>query len=837
MAVADPAFRNVENQTGLKIWRIENMEVKSIPEQDYGYFFEGDSYICLMVVDHNSQEPGAGAKKTSFGKEMNIHFWLGSETSQDEAGVAAYKTVELDEYLGGGPIQNREVQNSESKLFLSYFKKGIMYKKGGVKSGFKHVDRDAHTNRLLKIKGRRTVRIQEVDFEWSSFNKGDVFIIDLGKLIHVWNGSEANRQERIKGLEVARDVRDNERAGRAHVQTMEESQSGNADNSIKKALGEPPASFPPSKEDDDTFVRNNIANTKLYHVSDETGSLVVSEIGDRPLTQAMLNTKDCYIIDQGNSGVCVWKGKGATQQERKGAMKSAQEFIRAKGNKENVPISAVSENSEPATFKLLFKDWRDKSTTTSLMKNYSNIAEPKAKPKFDATSLHKANTSDLETDPSVAAKSGLADDGTGKVEIWRIEDFAMVPVEKSMYGQFFGGDSYILLYSYTVRSKEKHIIYFWLGNKSSTDEQGAAAMHTTQLDDKMGGEPVQVRVTQFKEPNHFLMLFKGKLINHTGGKASGFKNVTDATATLCENRLYQVKGTNKLNTRANEVACICASLNSNDIFVLTTKAATYLWCGKGGSGDERELAKAVAETVSPNGNYTMVPEGQEPAEFWGKLGGKGVYSSDKRFQEEIPSHPARLFQCSNAKGYFNVEEMHDFTQEDLVEDDVMLLDTYDELFIWVGTGANQEERKQARVTAKEYLETDPSGRDPEDVQVMLVKQGHEPLNFAGNFPTWNWDHVSTSLEELQKMCEQENAGCTINLDDIREEKDDDPSSFPKYPLEQLSGADLPEDVNPSKKEFYLSPEEFSTTFGMDFDAFMKIPVWKRGNLKKKAGIY
>lgn len=45
------------------------------------------------------------------------------------------------------------------------------------------------------------------------------------------------------------------------------------------------------------------------------------------------------------------------------------------------------------------------------------FSEPKAKPKFDATSLHKANTSDLETDPSVAAKSGLADDGTGKVEV------------------------------------------------------------------------------------------------------------------------------------------------------------------------------------------------------------------------------------------------------------------------------------------------------------------------------------------------------------------------------------------------------------------------------------
>jgi hypothetical protein len=70
-----------------------------------------------------------------------------------------------------------------------------------------------------------------------------------------------------------------------------------------------------------------------------------------------------------------------------------------------------------------------------------------------------------------------------------------VPWPEEQYGEFYEGDSYIVLKTTHDKASGKllHDIFFWLGLKSTADEQGTAAYKTVELDDLFGGEPVQHR--------------------------------------------------------------------------------------------------------------------------------------------------------------------------------------------------------------------------------------------------------------------------------------------------------------------------------------------------------
>jgi hypothetical protein len=123
-----PSCRGAGANPGVEVWRIENKVPVRQPKESYGKFCKGDSYLVLKTTISSG-----GAY------EWDLHFWLGEESSVDEIGIAAYKTVELDDSLGGAPVQYRETQGNESSKFQAVFKQGLTYLDGGVDSGFKKV--------------------------------------------------------------------------------------------------------------------------------------------------------------------------------------------------------------------------------------------------------------------------------------------------------------------------------------------------------------------------------------------------------------------------------------------------------------------------------------------------------------------------------------------------------------------------------------------------------------------------------------------------------------------------------------------------------------------------
>lgn len=107
------------------------------------------------------------------------------------------------------------------------------------------------------------------------------------------------------------------------------------------------------------------------------------------------------------------------------------------------------------------------------------------------------------------------------------------------------------------------------------------------------------------------------------------------------------------------------------------------------------MASVVVNTIAPNRRPQIINEGSEPEAFWKALNGKGDYDREL----DAPGAPLlepRLFHCKLLfNGKLRVEEVHDYLQDDLDEDDIMILDGGDEVYVWEGKGSSAEEKEKS----------------------------------------------------------------------------------------------------------------------------------------------
>jgi len=138
----------------------------------------------------------------------DLHFWLGAESTQDEMGTAAYKTVELDDFLGRDAPQYREVQGYETPRFHTYFPNGIKLMAGGIGTGFHHVKPEEYVPKLFHIYGKARIHCEEVKLISDSLNDSDAFVLDGGLKIYIWLGKSSTKTEMFRSTQIANELKE-----------------------------------------------------------------------------------------------------------------------------------------------------------------------------------------------------------------------------------------------------------------------------------------------------------------------------------------------------------------------------------------------------------------------------------------------------------------------------------------------------------------------------------------------------------------------------------------------------------------------------------------------------
>lgn len=331
-AETEPAWNGAGQHVGVQIWRIVKFKVEHWPKEDYGKFYNGDSYIILNTY------------KDPDGDQLlyDVHFWIGKYSTQDEYGTAAYKTVELDTLLDDKPVQHREVQNHESKLFRSYFNP-IVLMEGGADTGFRHVKPEEYKPRLLHFKAEgKKVSLKEVPINRNRLNSGDVFILDLGQKAIEWCGTSSSNVERFKASQYLPQL-SSERNGRVITETVDEDEIDES-HEFYEALDKHAV----EDDDDDEDEPDQARDPKLFRVSDASGALNFTLEKEGDVSYDDFDSSDAFILDVGTD-IFLWLGRNCSEQEKQSSMAIVHNYTQESDNP-LCPCTSIKEGQRNRAF-------------------------------------------------------------------------------------------------------------------------------------------------------------------------------------------------------------------------------------------------------------------------------------------------------------------------------------------------------------------------------------------------------------------------------------------------------------------------------------------------------
>lgn len=797
----EPAFLEITKENaGKYVWRLEGKSrVVEIEEHHHGFFHEGCVYIVLKIDNDEI---------------VHLHYWFGRQSSENDRQLMEEKAHELDRIVHHAHVFTKETQHHESVCFLKTFNDGIIYIEGRPKTAMSRAT--VYAKRMYAIDGRKFVRATCVEPSVDVLNRNAACILDGFPRIYVWIGKTCPYTTRMKTIYLAKRIRNKQRKGVSHVVIIDEKEDS-MNTAFLKKLHNGENLSPTETGIENVLSTVDVKNIVLHRVGGERVMYDMPEASKVPLKQCFLVQRDSYLLDTGpSSPLYVWVGSQANENAVMNGIKRGKAFNEHKGYPSYQSICRIKENHEPITFKKIFNDWREKDTKhRQLTKKYSigNI-ERALFSKRDNRTIAKLDELWSEDMMSYTVSNN---------KIWRVDGNKLNEIPWDEHGIFVNSSCYIVLNRIQRKSNMLHVLYYWLGCKSSKELQEQAMKHVLSKDSDLQHQCIMVRILDGKEPTHFMSILQNSIIVYDG-------NLKDSSQ--YSTQMFRVREIANENMRVVQVLPDRSSLNSSASYLIMSKEDCFLWYGKNSGGPEREYTKSMLEFLNPSRmfEFEIVLEGRENSRLQSILGAYCDYPLEFP-KPKLERRTPNLVLC-HLTSPISFEDIVEFQKEDLTSEDVFFLDTFDQIYIWVGKNIDDEDRQMLSFLPQKYIEEDAAARCLEDISVWIVTQNHEPETFVKYFRDWcNTQYGGLDVYNLsRKMVRQENA--KINID--QEMVDRTYQKFSKHAYRELIKKEPAEEIDRSHKEFHLTDRHFKEVMKMDRMDFYRLPLWKQEQCIKSA---
>jgi len=264
------------------------------------------------------------------------------------------------------------------------------------------------------------------------------------------------------------------------------------------------------------------------------------------------------------------------------------------------------------------------------------------------------------------------------------------------------------------------------------------------------------------------------------------------------------------------------------------------------------VAKSIGSLL---GEYNLAVGGNEPNQLWQYIpegikkklqnvakvdAGLDAVAAERTLV--VPKSKVELHVCSIENDAYLAKQIYAFNQEDLAPEDIYILDGQSFIYLWIGSLSSKHEKSRCWYIIKQYLKSYPVPRHM-DIPKCIVFGGLEPVTFTGYFDQWNpklWDnHKTYESPTMEAAVEGKQVVPAPRMLKRSEEDDSDFDRYPKYPVELLrnEASQLPDAIDPKKKEMHLTHDDFVSIFKMNYVEFAQLPNWKQQELKKERKLF